>query len=190
MRLSLSFCFLSLSLSSSLPAPKGGKSGEYEELRERPYTKILGNGTLLLQHVKEDREGFYLCQASNGIGTGIGKVVELKVNCKLSLDPPSLGKSRAKLSLLSLALFSLYILCEEKLVCTSTRVCLFARTCIASPFFAASSRLVTVKKSDTATLHCEVNGDKPISVSWFKGGKDEMNPSTNYRWVDVVIACE
>lgn len=46
------------------------------------YTKLLGNGTLLLQNVKEDREGFYLCQASNGIGTGIGKVVQLRVNCK------------------------------------------------------------------------------------------------------------
>lgn len=60
----------------------GSKSGEYEELRERAYTKILSNGTLLLQHVKEDREGFYLCQASNGIGSGIGKVVQLKVNCE------------------------------------------------------------------------------------------------------------
>ncbi|XP_058796799.1 cell adhesion molecule Dscam2 [Phymastichus coffea] len=109
----------------------GDKSGEFEELRERPYTKILSNGTLLLQHVKEDREGFYVCQASNGIGSGIGKVIQLKVN--------------------------------------------------SSPFFAAPSRLVTVKKGDTATLHCEVHGDKPISVSWFKGGKDEMNPSTNYR---------
>lgn len=46
------------------------------------YTKLLGNGTLLLQHVKEDREGYYLCQAENGIGTGIGKVVQLRVNCK------------------------------------------------------------------------------------------------------------
>lgn len=46
------------------------------------YTKLLGNGTLLLQHVKEDREGYYLCQADNGIGTGIGKVIQLRVNCK------------------------------------------------------------------------------------------------------------
>ncbi|XP_023316145.1 Down syndrome cell adhesion molecule-like protein Dscam2 [Trichogramma pretiosum] len=121
-----------------VPAPNivwkkatGAKSGEYEELRERPYTKILANGTLVLQHVKEDREGFYLCQASNGIGSGIGKVIQLKVN--------------------------------------------------SAPFFAAPSRLVTVKKADTATLHCEVHGDKPVTVSWFKGGKDEMNPSTNYR---------
>ncbi|XP_046465971.1 dscam family member AbsCAM isoform X1 [Neodiprion pinetum] len=109
----------------------GSKSGEYEELRERMYTKLLTNGTLLLQHVKEDREGFYLCQASNGIGSGIGKVVQLKVN--------------------------------------------------SSPYFAAPSRLVTIKKGDTATLHCEVHGDKPVTVTWLKGGKVELNPSTNYR---------
>lgn len=60
----------------------GSKSGDYEEVRERPYTKLLTNGSLLLQHVKEDREGFYLCQAHNGIGTGIGKVIQLKVNCE------------------------------------------------------------------------------------------------------------
>lgn len=61
---------------------KGSKSGEYEEIREKQFTKILSNGSLLLQNVKEDREGFYLCQAHNGIGTGISKVVQLKVNCK------------------------------------------------------------------------------------------------------------
>ncbi|XP_067213971.1 cell adhesion molecule Dscam2 isoform X5 [Linepithema humile] len=109
----------------------GSKAGDYEELRERTYTKILSNGTLLLQHVKEDREGFYLCHASNGIGSGLGKVVQLKVN--------------------------------------------------SSPYFAAPSRLVTVKKGDTATLHCEVHGDKPVTVTWLKGGKSELNPSTNYR---------
>lgn len=51
----------------------------------------------------------------------------------------------------------------------------------ASPYFAAPSRLVTVKKGDTATLQCDVNGDKPISVVWLRGGKVELNPSTNYR---------
>jgi hypothetical protein len=67
-----------------LCAVPGSKSGEYEELRERVYTKLLSNGSLLLQTVKEDREGFYLCQASNGIGNGIGKVVQVKVNCKFN----------------------------------------------------------------------------------------------------------
>lgn len=64
------------------PSFAGGKSGDYEELREQPYTKILANGSLYMQNVKEDREGFYLCQAKNGIGMGIGKVIQLKVNCE------------------------------------------------------------------------------------------------------------
>lgn len=60
----------------------GAKSGDYEDLRDRLYTKMFANGSLLLQNVKEDREGFYLCQAHNGIGNGIGKVIQLKVNCE------------------------------------------------------------------------------------------------------------
>lgn len=60
----------------------GSKSGDYEEVRDHTHTRLLGNGTLQLQNVKEDREGFYLCQAENGIGTGIGKVIQLRVNCK------------------------------------------------------------------------------------------------------------
>ncbi|XP_057660096.1 cell adhesion molecule Dscam2 isoform X2 [Diorhabda carinulata] len=107
------------------------KSGDYEEVRDHMYTKLLGNGTLLLQHVKEDREGYYLCQADNGIGTGIGKVIQLRVN--------------------------------------------------SSPYFSVPTRLVTVKKGDAALLHCDVNGDKPINVVWLRGGKTELNPSTNYR---------
>lgn len=61
----------------------GSRTSEFEEIREKPFTKLLSNGSLLLQHVKEDREGFYICQANNGIGTGIGKVIQLKVNCTL-----------------------------------------------------------------------------------------------------------
>lgn len=30
-------------------------------------------------------------------------------------------------------------------------------------------------------MQCDVNGDKPISVVWLRGGKTELNPATNYR---------
>ncbi|XP_064213100.1 cell adhesion molecule Dscam2 isoform X2 [Tribolium castaneum] len=108
-----------------------GKSGDYEEVKDHTHTRLLGNGTLILQHVKEDREGYYLCQAENGIGPVIGKVIQLRVN--------------------------------------------------SPPYFAAPSRLVTVRKGDTAFLKCDVNGDKPISVIWLRGSKNELNPSSNYR---------
>jgi len=67
-------------------------------LRERTYTKILSNGTLLLQHVKEDREGFYLCHASNGIGSGLGKVVQLKVNCEYAERKQTMSTRHANIS--------------------------------------------------------------------------------------------
>ncbi|XP_063920715.1 cell adhesion molecule Dscam2 isoform X4 [Zophobas morio] len=108
-----------------------GKSGDYETLKDHTYTRLLGNGTLVLQHVKEDREGYYLCQAENGIGPVIGKVIQLRVN--------------------------------------------------SPPYFAAPSRLVSVRKGDTAFLKCDVNGDKPINVIWLRDSKYEMNPSSNYR---------
>lgn len=52
---------------------------------------------------------------------------------------------------------------------------------IASPYFATPSRLVTARKSDTALLRCDVNGDKPLNVIWLRGGKTELNPSSNFR---------
>lgn len=61
----------------------GSKAGEFEEIRDQMHSKFLSNGSLILQHVQEEREGFYLCQANNGIGNGIGKVVQLKVNCNI-----------------------------------------------------------------------------------------------------------
>jgi hypothetical protein len=61
----------------------------------------------------------------------------------------------------------------------------------ASPYFSAPSRVVTVKKGDTAVLQCDVNGDKPISVAWTRGGKLELTPASNYRWqiICIVISC-
>ncbi|KAE8748711.1 hypothetical protein FOCC_FOCC004514 [Frankliniella occidentalis] len=112
----------------------GGRNGEYRELREfrerPPAFRVLTNGTLVMQAVGEDAEGFYLCQANNSIGSPLGKVVQLKVNSR--------------------------------------------------PYFAAPSRMVSVKKGETAVLQCDISGDRPISVVWLHGGM-ELTPATNYR---------
>ncbi|GAB6033413.1 Down syndrome cell adhesion molecule-like protein 1 [Chamberlinius hualienensis] len=41
--------------------------------------KILSNGSLLVTDAADQDEGQYLCEASNGIGTGLSKVVTLKI---------------------------------------------------------------------------------------------------------------
>ena len=65
----------------------GGRNGEYQELTERPPAlRLLANGSLFLQSVTEESEGSYLCQANNSIGSPLGKVVQLKVNCKSPIN--------------------------------------------------------------------------------------------------------
>ena len=46
------------------------------------HMHTLENGSLTIKDVSEDDEGVYLCQANNGVGTGLSKVVTLKVNGK------------------------------------------------------------------------------------------------------------
>ncbi|XP_027854261.2 cell adhesion molecule Dscam2 isoform X3 [Aphis gossypii] len=109
----------------------GSKSGDYEELKEKIHTKVLSNHSLLLQNVKEDKQGYYLCQASNGIGNAIGKVIQVNVK--------------------------------------------------SSPLFSSTSRTVSTKEGDTATLQCNVTGDQPIEVKWFKNGKTDTMSSSKFR---------
>jgi hypothetical protein len=46
---------------------------------------LLKNGTLLIHDVREDDEGYYMCEANNGIGASLSAVVFLTVNGKCSL---------------------------------------------------------------------------------------------------------
>lgn len=45
---------------------------------------LLKNGTLLIHVVKEEDEGYYMCEANNGIGASLSAVVFLTVNGKCS----------------------------------------------------------------------------------------------------------
>ncbi|XP_066567577.1 cell adhesion molecule DSCAML1 [Amia ocellicauda] len=57
-------------------------SGNPQQYHPVPLTgriQILANGSLLIRHVLEEDIGYYLCQASNGVGTDISKSMFLTV---------------------------------------------------------------------------------------------------------------
>ncbi|XP_071455064.1 cell adhesion molecule Dscam1, partial [Hetaerina americana] len=58
----------------------GNQPGEYKDFLFEPNVKFYRNGSLEFQHISKDSEGYYLCEAKNGIGTGVSKVIFLKVN--------------------------------------------------------------------------------------------------------------
>lgn len=61
----------------------GRKPGDYHDITSHEHKQDLSihsNGSLVFGRVQEDHEGFYLCEAVNGIGAGLSKVVYLTVN--------------------------------------------------------------------------------------------------------------
>lgn len=49
--------------------------------------QILPNSSLLIRHVLEEDIGYYLCQASNGVGTDISKAMFLTVKSESCSHP-------------------------------------------------------------------------------------------------------
>jgi uncharacterized protein YodC (DUF2158 family) len=60
----------------------GEQPGDYVTLESGPRLVISGNGSVLIRAVDPSHEGHYTCQASNGIGSGLSKVIFLRVNGK------------------------------------------------------------------------------------------------------------
>jgi Down syndrome cell adhesion protein len=58
----------------------GNNPGEYKDFLFEPNVKFYKNGSLEFFHISKDSEGYYVCEAKNEIGTGVSKVVFLKVN--------------------------------------------------------------------------------------------------------------
>ncbi|XP_066603211.1 cell adhesion molecule Dscam2-like isoform X2 [Prorops nasuta] len=60
----------------------GETPGDYRELgySSTEGIGVVANGTLVISRVSRDNAGFYLCQASNGIGPGLSKLIRLTVH--------------------------------------------------------------------------------------------------------------
>jgi hypothetical protein len=58
----------------------GEQPGDYTTLESGPRLVISGNGSVLIRAADPSHEGHYTCQASNGIGSGLSKVIFLRVN--------------------------------------------------------------------------------------------------------------
>lgn len=54
--------------------------GDYSPLGGDPLLSVADNGSVLLAAAQPTHAGRYMCQARNGIGPGISKVIHLRVN--------------------------------------------------------------------------------------------------------------
>lgn len=59
--------------------------GDYKDLLFESNVHQYPNGSLSFVRISKDSEGQYLCEAKNNNGTGVSKVIFLKVNGKEKL---------------------------------------------------------------------------------------------------------
>lgn len=61
----------------------GDQLGEYQQIHYNSMNNAIEsyrNGTLIIKNVTREHEGSYLCQATNGIGAGLSKLIRLTVH--------------------------------------------------------------------------------------------------------------
>ncbi|XP_071040725.1 cell adhesion molecule Dscam1 isoform X2 [Parasteatoda tepidariorum] len=55
-------------------------SRDYKTIISNSHIHALENGSLMIRESEQNDAGYYLCQATNGIGSGLSKVIELTVH--------------------------------------------------------------------------------------------------------------
>jgi hypothetical protein len=63
----------------------GSNLNEYKDFFYELNVNYYHNGSLGFLHIAKENEGYYLSEAKNEVGTGISKLIFLKVNGKLLL---------------------------------------------------------------------------------------------------------
>ncbi|XP_036340383.1 Down syndrome cell adhesion molecule-like protein Dscam2, partial [Rhagoletis pomonella] len=58
----------------------GPTPGEYKDFLYEPTVQLFPNGTIFFKKISKESQGHFLCESKNNIGSGVSKVIFLKVN--------------------------------------------------------------------------------------------------------------
>lgn len=63
----------------------GDTPGDYKDLKPNNPNVKVEDGTLSISNIQKTNEGYYLCEAVNGIGSGLSAVILISVQGKFCL---------------------------------------------------------------------------------------------------------
>lgn len=144
----------------------GEQSGEYRELNYAGSSSGIeshSNGSLIIPKVIRDHEGYFLCQASNGIGPGLSKLIKLTVHGNFYIE-----------NFQATFLF-------QNLIFIFSILKFILLYYIVGPHVTVRNKQVSVRRGDRVTLRCEADGDQPLDVSWRAKG-NRIDPAYDIRY--------
>lgn len=62
----------------------GGIPGDYKDFKPNNPDIRVEDGTLMINNIQKNNEGYYLCEAVNGIGSGLSAVVMISVQGEIT----------------------------------------------------------------------------------------------------------
>lgn len=157
----------------------GSQPGEYKDFLFEPHVHQYQNGTLSFTHVSKDNEGQYLCEAKNNIGSGVSKVIFLKVN----------GNNSLKRMFYTIHVYIMYSLIFTSLF-SFRRFPIDNGARTAPAHFLQKAKQVQVVKGEQAHLQCSALGDTPMEMMW-KMGSLHIVPDSDPRFTirEQVMYC-
>lgn len=115
----------------------GSSPGEYKDFLYEPNVSLDANGSIHFTKISKESQGHFLCEAKNNIGTGVSKVIFLKVN----------GKNQC---------------CSVRIIITKNDIV----TVSVPAHFATKNKQISVAKGKQVHVQCNVQGDTPIDIKW------------------------
>ncbi|XP_076361672.1 cell adhesion molecule Dscam1-like isoform X3 [Tachypleus tridentatus] len=76
--------------------PLGPQLNDFREVYPNYRTQVFSNGTLMIQDVGDDDGGYYLCQATNSIGSGLTKLIVVTVHAPPRFETTFISQTVAK----------------------------------------------------------------------------------------------
>ncbi|MEQ2192820.1 hypothetical protein XENOCAPTIV_017829 [Xenoophorus captivus] len=125
-----------------------GNPQQYHPVPLTGRIQIMSNGSLLIRHVLEDDRGYYLCQASNGVGSDISKSMILTVKISNTTTP-----------------FPQLITPYKTIHYSDTCLCIRS----VPAMITSHPNTTMARKGQTKELNCTARGEQPIIIRWERG---------------------
>ncbi|KAG1670047.1 Down syndrome cell adhesion molecule-like protein Dscam2 [Nymphon striatum] len=153
------------------PAIKWIRTEGEVEIRNSDKYRLHPNGTLFINNIEKIDGGTYQCDVTNGVYPDLSGEVTLDVGSKCYASP-------RQITIIWIAFLEAFINIIETYLKICNLIC-----SIAVPVIKEQEGRHSIVSYDNVTIQCSVSGTEPITIKWYKNGRDISKMNIGNRYV-------